>query len=166
MSFTVNKRIEIVQNAEGRFEEAVIAYLFIVNLLPIFIVPIMWYEAKKIASILNEWSNFEVCYEIMAAYILHKAYSISTYAVHMHIIGEDSDEMQFFFIHSWQRIYYKIAGKQLEVRLGRKALVISILLPLLSTLSVVVTHYVIRLDKTEMNFTFVLQVIPYCYLDT
>lgn len=65
MSYTFTKRIEIVRNGEGRFEEAVIAYLFIVNLLPIFIIPIMWYEAKKIASILNEWSDFEVCYEIM-----------------------------------------------------------------------------------------------------
>ncbi|KAL7037952.1 hypothetical protein ACKWTF_009410 [Chironomus riparius] len=65
ISFTFTKRLEIVRTGEGRFEEAVIAYLFIVNLLPIFIVPIMWYEAKKIASILNEWSDFEVCYEIM-----------------------------------------------------------------------------------------------------
>jgi gustatory receptor len=60
ISYTFVKRIEIVENVEGRFEEAVIAYLFIVNLLPIFIVIIMWYEARKVASILNEWSNFEV----------------------------------------------------------------------------------------------------------
>jgi gustatory receptor len=46
---------------EGRFEEAVIAYLFIVNLLPILIVPIMLYEGRKIAAILNEWNEFEVC---------------------------------------------------------------------------------------------------------
>lgn len=61
MSYTFVKRIEIVRNVEGRFEEAVIAYLFIVNLLPIVIVPTLWYEAKKIANILNEWSEFEVC---------------------------------------------------------------------------------------------------------
>lgn len=60
MSYTFVKRIEIVRNVEGRFEEAVIAYLFIVNLLPILIVPILWYEVKKTASILNEWSDFEV----------------------------------------------------------------------------------------------------------
>ncbi|KAG5679676.1 hypothetical protein PVAND_009230 [Polypedilum vanderplanki] len=128
MSYTFIKRIEIVQNVEGRFEEAVIAYLFIVNLLPIFIVPIMWYEAKKVASILNEWSDFE-------------------------------------------KIYYKTTGKQLEiaddgVELPTKALVISILLPILSTASVVLTHYVIRIEETDIETTFVLQVIPYCYLDT
>lgn len=61
MSYTFVKRIEIVRNVEGRFEEAVIAYLFIVNLLPILIVPILWCEAKKVANILNEWSDFEVC---------------------------------------------------------------------------------------------------------
>lgn len=50
----------MARTLEGRFEEAVIAYLFIVNLLPIIIVPLMWYESKKIASILNSWMDFEV----------------------------------------------------------------------------------------------------------
>lgn len=45
---------------EGRFVEAVIAYLFIVNLLPIIIVPLMWYESIKIASMLQDWSRLEV----------------------------------------------------------------------------------------------------------
>lgn len=49
-----------LQNLEGKFVEAVIAYLFIVNLLPIIIVPLMWYEGIKIASILNSWMDFEV----------------------------------------------------------------------------------------------------------
>jgi gustatory receptor len=53
-------RIASVQNLEGRFEEAVIAYLFIVNLLPLIIVVLMWYESRKIASILNGWAELEV----------------------------------------------------------------------------------------------------------
>jgi hypothetical protein len=65
-----------------------------------------------------------------------------------------------------QKIYYKTAGKQLEVELETKALVISILLPILSAASVVLTHYVIRSDDTEIEATFILQVFPYCYLDT
>lgn len=59
-SYILVDRINTVQNLEGRFEEAVIAYLFIVNLLPIIIVPVMWYESRKIASILNNWADFEV----------------------------------------------------------------------------------------------------------
>lgn len=53
-------RIAVVSILEVRFEEAVIAYLFIVNLLPIIIVPLMWYEARKIAAFLNSWADFEV----------------------------------------------------------------------------------------------------------
>lgn len=48
---------------EGRFEEAVIAYLFIVNLLPIVIILLMWYECGKVAVLLNDWMDFEVCFE-------------------------------------------------------------------------------------------------------
>lgn len=48
-----------------------------------------------------------------------------------------------------------------------KALVISILLPILSTASVVLTHYVIRSDEAKSDaLTFILQVVPYCFLDT
>jgi hypothetical protein len=65
-----------------------------------------------------------------------------------------------------QKLYHKIAGKQLEVELQTKALVISILLPILSAASVILTHYVIRLEETEIEATFILQVFPYCYLDT
>lgn len=53
-------RMNKLQHLEGKFVEAVIAYLFIVNLLPIIIVPTMWYEGQKIASILNSWVDFEV----------------------------------------------------------------------------------------------------------
>lgn len=59
-SYILMDRIAIVRTLEGRFEEAVIAYLFIVNLLPIIIVPLMWYECRKIAAILNSWADFEV----------------------------------------------------------------------------------------------------------
>lgn len=59
--FILIDRISSVSNLEGRFVEAVIAYLFIVNLLPILIVPMMWYEGGKVAAILNSWAEFEVC---------------------------------------------------------------------------------------------------------
>lgn len=48
-----------------------------------------------------------------------------------------------------------------------KALVISILLPLLSAAAVVLTHYVIRSEEAKSDaFTFIFQVVPYCFLDT
>lgn len=53
-------RLHIVKTSEGRFEEAVVAYLFIVNLLQIFFIPILWYESRKIARVLNDWNDFEV----------------------------------------------------------------------------------------------------------
>lgn len=59
-SYILMNRIAIVRTLEGRFEEAVIAYLFIVNLLPIIIVPLMWYESQKVAAIFNSWADFEV----------------------------------------------------------------------------------------------------------
>jgi len=65
-----------------------------------------------------------------------------------------------------QTIYYKTAGKPLHVELRTKALLISILLPLLSAGSVVLTHYVIRTESMKVGEMFVLQVVPYCYLDT
>jgi gustatory receptor len=65
-----------------------------------------------------------------------------------------------------QTIYYKTVGKELHIELRTKALLISILLPLLSAGSVVLTHYVIRIDDGEIEKTFLLQVLPYCYLDT
>lgn len=55
-------RIEVVQSLEGRFEESVIAYLFLVNILPILIVPMIWTETGKFTKVLNDWTDFEVCY--------------------------------------------------------------------------------------------------------
>lgn len=53
-------RIHIVTSLEGRFEEAVIAYLFLVNILPVLIVPMIWTETGKFATVLNDWMDFEV----------------------------------------------------------------------------------------------------------
>lgn len=53
-------RVKIVQSLEGRFEESVIAYLFLVNILPIIIVPMIWSETGKFAEVLNDWADFEV----------------------------------------------------------------------------------------------------------
>lgn len=53
-------RIKIVQSLEGRFEESVIAYLFLVNILPILIVPMIWTETSKFTKVLNDWTDFEV----------------------------------------------------------------------------------------------------------
>ncbi|ETN58369.1 gustatory receptor [Anopheles darlingi] len=114
--FIALSRIEIVRTLEGRFEEAVIAYLFIVNILPILIIPLMWYETRKVASIMNGWADFEI-------------------------------------------VYRKTAGRELELRLRTKAMLIAVLLPILCSLSVAITHV------TMVDFRL-LQVIPYCILDT
>ncbi|XP_037947265.1 gustatory and odorant receptor 63a-like [Teleopsis dalmanni] len=113
--FVANNRINIVTSLTGPFEEAVIAYLFLVNILPIFLVPIMWWEAKKIATLLNDWDDFEI-------------------------------------------LYYQISGHSVPLNLRRKAIMITIALPILSVLSVVITHI------TMADFELV-QVIPYCILD-
>lgn len=59
-------RIELVRSAEGRFEEAVIDYLFTVYLLPIVINPIVWYEARKLAKVASDWASFEEIYTKVA----------------------------------------------------------------------------------------------------
>ncbi|KAL9696542.1 hypothetical protein quinque_016121 [Culex quinquefasciatus] len=61
--FIMISRIDIVRTLEGRFEEAVIAYLFIVNILPLIIIPLMWYETRKVSNLLNNWVDFEVLYQ-------------------------------------------------------------------------------------------------------
>lgn len=53
-------KVQILRTAEGKFEEAVIEYLFTVYLFPLLIIPVMWYETRKISGILNEWFEFEV----------------------------------------------------------------------------------------------------------
>lgn len=63
VAFIMISRIDIVRTLEGRFEEAVIAYLFIVNILPLIIIPLMWYETRKVSNLLNNWVDFEVLYQ-------------------------------------------------------------------------------------------------------
>lgn len=53
-------KVQILRSAEGKFEEAVIEYLFTVYLFPMMVVPILWYETRKIADVLNGWVDFEV----------------------------------------------------------------------------------------------------------
>lgn len=53
-------RIDVVRSLEGRFEESVIAYLFLVNILPVCIIPIVWTEMNKFTALLNDWTDFEV----------------------------------------------------------------------------------------------------------
>lgn len=60
-------RIAIVTSLSGPFEEAVIAYLFLVNILPLILIPILWWESRKIAKLWNDWDDFEV--NLMHLYI-------------------------------------------------------------------------------------------------
>ncbi|XP_075162550.1 gustatory receptor 63a [Haematobia irritans] len=113
--YVTNKRILIVTSLSGPFEEAVIAYLFLVNLLPIISIPIMWWETRKVCTLFNDWDDFEI-------------------------------------------LYYQISGHSVPLNLRRRAQNIAIILPVLSILSVIVTHI------TMADFNFV-QVIPYCILD-
>uniref|UniRef100_A0A182PC41 Gustatory receptor n=1 Tax=Anopheles epiroticus TaxID=199890 RepID=A0A182PC41_9DIPT len=116
IAFILLNRIEIVRTLEGRFEESVIAYLFIVNILPLLIIPLMWFESRKVVSVVNGWVDFET-------------------------------------------VYRKTSGRALELRLRTKAQAVAILLPILCSLSVAITHV------TMVDFKL-LQVIPYCILDS
>ena len=73
--FILIDRMNKLHNLEGKFVEAVIGYLFIVNLLPIIIVPLMWYEAVKIASLLNSWADFEVRRRTVMKSLLYLEYT-------------------------------------------------------------------------------------------
>lgn len=108
-------RLKIISNLSGPFEEAVIAYLFLVNILPIALIPILWLEVPKIAQIWNDWNDFEV-------------------------------------------LYYQISGSSVPLNLRKKTLIIAIVLPLISILSVVITH----VTMSDFNL---IQVVPYCLLD-
>lgn len=66
----------------------------------------------------------------------------------------------------FQTIYYKTVGTPLKVQLRTKAILISILVPILSTASVLLTHYVIRTRERQHDRLFLFQVGPYCYLDS
>lgn len=59
MYLSLNK-VQILRTSEGKFEEAVIEYLFTVYLFPIIVIPVLWYETRKIAGVLNSWVDFEV----------------------------------------------------------------------------------------------------------
>ncbi|XP_067612660.1 gustatory and odorant receptor 63a isoform X1 [Eurosta solidaginis] len=115
VTYVAKNRISIVKRLSGPFEEAVIAYLFLVNILPLVLVPILWLEARKIARLWNDWDDFEI-------------------------------------------LYYQISGHSLPLNLRRKSTTIAIVLPILSILSVVITH-------TTMADIQFIQVIPYCLLD-
>lgn len=116
IAYVLVNRINVIQSLEGKFEEAVIAYLFIVNTFPIIIIPFMWYEISKVARTANDWEDFE-------------------------------------------NLYRKIAGNSLKINLKSKAYTISILLPVLSIASVIITHFFIVDFRVD-------QVIPYCFLET
>ncbi|CAH2010402.1 unnamed protein product [Acanthoscelides obtectus] len=55
-------KVEMVRTAEGRFEEAVIDYLFTIYLVPIVINMLSWYEARKQARVLTNIMAFEKVY--------------------------------------------------------------------------------------------------------
>ncbi|KAJ8711767.1 hypothetical protein PYW08_008721 [Mythimna loreyi] len=108
-------KVQILKTAEGKFEEAVIEYLFTVYLFPIIAVPILWYETRKIADVLNGWVDFEV-------------------------------------------VYSQLSGRTLPVKLYKKALAIAVIIPILSTTTVIVTHV------TMVHFK-PLQLVPYVFLE-
>lgn len=58
--------VETFKSAEGKFEEAVIDYLFSVYFLPLIMVPISWQECKKMALVLNDWVIVEDYYKKVA----------------------------------------------------------------------------------------------------
>lgn len=108
-------RLHIISGLKGPFEEAVIAYLFLVNIFPIALVPLLWLETPKIAKVWNDWNDFEI-------------------------------------------LYYQISGSGVPLKLRKKFLTIAIVLPILSVVSVVITH----ITMSDFNL---IQVIPYCLLD-
>lgn len=55
--------VEIVRSQEGKFEEAVIDYLFSIYLVPVVIVPTAIYEARKVAAVYSDWCVFEGIYK-------------------------------------------------------------------------------------------------------
>ncbi|XP_030385835.1 gustatory and odorant receptor 63a [Scaptodrosophila lebanonensis] len=62
VAYVAYHRIETVRSLSGPFEEAVIAYLFLVNILPIVMIPVLWWETDKVAKLFNDWDDFEVLY--------------------------------------------------------------------------------------------------------
>lgn len=60
VTYVAIHRVTVVQSLEGRFEESVIAYLFLINILPLLIIPLIWIETPKFTQVLNDWTDFEV----------------------------------------------------------------------------------------------------------
>ncbi|XP_053615595.1 gustatory and odorant receptor 24 [Plodia interpunctella] len=108
-------KLQIRRTAEGKFEEAVIEYLFTVYLFPMIAVPIMWYETRKIAGVLNSWVDFEL-------------------------------------------MYRQMSSRPLPIKMYKKSLAIAIIIPALSTASVIITHV------TMVHFKLI-QIIPYIFLE-
>nr|UNE74350.1 gustatory receptor 3 [Holotrichia oblita] len=63
IGYTKWDKVEIVRSAEGKFEEAVIDYLFTVYLIPVILIPVAWYESSRTASVFSEWMAFENVYQ-------------------------------------------------------------------------------------------------------
>ena len=49
-----------IKSAEGKFERTIDTYFVNIQLLPLLLIPIMWYETPKIAISFNAWSHLEV----------------------------------------------------------------------------------------------------------
>ncbi|XP_012260950.2 gustatory and odorant receptor 24 [Athalia rosae] len=60
--YVVWNRVKIIQAVQGKFEEAVIAYLFVVYLAPHLLIPVFWYETKRTANCFNHWMDFQIFY--------------------------------------------------------------------------------------------------------
>lgn len=107
----------MVKSLKGSFEESVIAYLFLLNILPILIIPMMWLETGKFTEVLNNWTEFEV--RSLICYF---------------------ENFVHFTPSFFQVLYYKVSGRILPLNIQTKALLIAILLPALSAFSVIITH--------------------------
>lgn len=118
-----------MRSLKGSFEESVIAYLFLLNIFPILIIPIMWIETKKFCQVLNNWTDFEV---VILMFELFSPKCFNT-AFHFRIFLP-------FLLPLQKILYYKVSGRVLPLNTRTKALLISIILPALSSLSVIVTH--------------------------
>ncbi|KAH9638409.1 hypothetical protein HF086_004211 [Spodoptera exigua] len=133
-------KVQILRTAEGKFEEAVIEYLFTVYLFPMIAVPILWYETRKIADVLNGWVDFEnSCNNNWQSPVFKTKFSIITIA-------------------KLQVVYKQLSGRTLPVKLYKKSLAIAIIIPILSTTTVIVTHI------TMVHFK-PMQLVPYVFLE-
>lgn len=70
MAYITLNKIETVRTAEGRFEEAVIDYLFTVYLIPIVMCPLAWYENRNMVRVFNDWNSFERIYKRVTGRVL------------------------------------------------------------------------------------------------